>query len=82
MTPEERQRLFTKYSEPKGKHSMEFILQRGEKDIQPGQSFSAEEMDEFGSRIMLFIGGRIMARWKQTGEPPTIATVVVKVDVG
>lgn len=82
MTPEERQRLFAKYSEPKGKHSMEFTMKRGEENLEPGQSFSAEAMDEFGSQIMLFIGGRIMARWKQTDEPPTITKVTVKVDVG
>lgn len=57
-------------------------MKRGEENIEPGQSFSAEAMDEFGSQIMLFIGGRIMARWKQTGEPPTISKVTVKVDVG
>ena len=57
--------------------SFEVIRER----IQPGKTFSEEALANMTQAIVLFIGGRIMARWEKTKEPPSILKVDVKVAV-
>jgi hypothetical protein len=46
---------------------------------QRGKTFSEEAMDDLFDMIRLFIGARIMNRWEQTKEPPTVLKVELTV---
>lgn len=57
---------------------MNFVVERGE--IVEGRTFSAEAMEGMLDGLGLFVGARIMARWKRTGEPPSRVSVQVVVE--
>lgn len=80
MTPEQRVNLLNEFSQPEGKDTMTFTIKRV--SVEEGKSFSKEALDELGEQVMLFIGARIMARWKRSKEPPTIAAISVTVKAG
>jgi hypothetical protein len=48
--------------------------------VQPGRSFSREAVEELAFAITLFIQARLIHRWEKTNEPPTAATVHIKVN--
>lgn len=47
-------------------------------NIQRGRTFSREAMDLIATQMLAFVEGRIMARWDQTGEPPTHLEVEIR----
>jgi len=48
--------------------------------VEPGRSFSREAIEELAFAIVLFIQARLIHRWEKTNEPPTAATVHIKVN--
>lgn len=46
-----------------------------------GVSFSAEALDALNDQMMSFAGSRLMRRWNQTNEPPTLFRVEMRVTV-
>lgn len=54
----------------------------GRSEIEPGVSFSEPAMDALMENVSLWIGSRIIRRWEQTNEPPSIVTVNLVVTVG
>jgi hypothetical protein len=75
MTPEER------FDDYRAGDSDEFTFKVERQTIQEGKSFSADAMDALLVELGTFIGGRIMARWDNTGEPPSVLRVDVRVEV-
>lgn len=56
---------------------LELVIARG--TIQEGRSLSAEAIDTLSDQFLAFVCTRIVRRWDQTGEPPTVLRVEVKV---
>ena len=59
----------------------ELRLRVERESIQPGRSFSEEAMNTLGLDMMTWVGTRLKRRWDQTGEPPTLLTVTLRVEV-
>lgn len=51
------------------------------KSVQAGRTLSEEALEKLSREMMLFIGTRMMARWDETGEPPTALRVEMTVSV-
>ena len=49
--------------------------------IQKGKTFSREVMNVVESRMMSWVEARVMARWVQTQEPPTVMRISLRVEV-
>lgn len=80
MNDEQKKKLFESFSDPAGKNKMVFEVRRV--NIEDGKSFSKDACDGLMDQIFLFVGARILARWKGTKEPPSIVKVEVKVNAG
>ena len=50
--------------------------------IEPGRTLSEKAMKEMHLTITRFVLVRMLRRWQDTGEPPTVVTVHVTVDIG
>lgn len=60
--------------------TLEFEVRRTE--IDEGRSFSEEAMTALVDDVTRWIGTRLMRRWDQAGEPPTVMSVIVTVNCG
>ena len=79
MNDEDREEHLSRMMDlPGAEHS--FAIER--ETIEEGRSFSSEAVDDLLVLVGLWIGSRIMRRWDETSEPPTVLDVSVTVDVG
>lgn len=49
--------------------------------VEKGRTFSEDAMTQLGDEMIGFVTATTMARWDQTGEPPTALRVEMKVSV-
>lgn len=60
-------------------NEVELIIERGE--VEAGRTFSSDAFKALGDQVMVFIGARVMRRWDDTNEPPTVLRAIVTVEV-
>jgi hypothetical protein len=48
--------------------------------VQPGKTFSREAMDNLFDTMEAWVEARVITRWEETGEPPTVMRVSVTVN--
>jgi hypothetical protein len=80
LTIQDRAELLARFSDIAFPDTQTFSMERTH--FSTGTSFSPEALNKFHDLITLFIGGRVMARWYRTKEPPTIIRVEIKIAVG
>ena len=80
LTKQDRAELLARFSDIAFPDTQIFQIERTA--LAEGTSFSPEALTKFHDLITLYIGGRVMARWTRTKEPPTIIKVEIKIAVG
>jgi len=48
--------------------------------VQPGRTFSREAMDNLFAMMAAWVEARVIVRWDETNEPPTVLRVGVTVN--
>jgi hypothetical protein len=57
--------------------TLEVVVQR--EHLEPGRSFSVDAMRAIANQLTMFVGARILRRWNDTEEPPTVVNITVTV---
>jgi hypothetical protein len=78
MKSSDRNKALNKFADPNIPDETELsIIKTGDDDT----TFSQQSLEDFKEMLVLFVGGRLMAHWTKTGDPPKKVTVHLKVKI-
>ncbi len=78
MTRTEEKQLFNAFSDAECADTFHLAITK--KREEPGRLFSQKALEQFLHTFRLFIGGRILGRFNETGKSPEVVVVHVRIE--